>query len=203
MRTTSHTRKALLALTTGLALTLTACGSNESTSAAPAAAGTTSSQTVDGISTVHNEADTAFLTGMHPHHQGALAMAELAPARAESQEVKDLAMKIAEAQGPEMTRMESMAKAWGVELGAAGGHGGGHGADTAMSGDAATLEKLQGAEFDQQFLTMMIAHHEGALPMARTEVADGSNPQAKALAQEIITMQEAEIAEMKKLLTQL
>jgi len=195
---TTGTRTTLFALTAGLALTLAACGGSDSTTAASTPTGTASSaQTVDGISTAHNDSDIMFVNDMHPHHQGAVAMAELAPTRAGSQQVKDLAARIATAQGPEMARMEAMAKAWGVELGA-----GGHGSGTEMGGDAAMLQTLSGADFDRQFLTMMTAHHEGALPMARTEVAGGSNPQAKALAQEIFDVQQAEIAEMKQLATQ-
>ena len=38
--------------------------------------------------------------------------------------------------------------------------------------------------------------------MARTELADGTNPQARALAQEILDVQQAEIAEMRALLAQ-
>lgn len=50
------------------------------------------------------------------------------------------------------------------------------------------------------FLTMMIAHHRGAIAMAEQELEDGTNPDALALAQKIITAQRAEIATMKELL---
>lgn len=50
------------------------------------------------------------------------------------------------------------------------------------------------------FLQMMIMHHEGAITMARTELSDGQNPQAKALAQTIIDQQTTEIAQMRELL---
>ena len=101
--------------------------------------------------------------------------------------------------------MEDMAEAWGVELAAngGGGHGGHGGGGMDMDADTAALEPLSGAEFDREFLTRMIAHHEGALPMAEAEVADGENPQAQELARTIISTQEAEIAEMKGLLAQL
>ena len=50
------------------------------------------------------------------------------------------------------------------------------------------------------FLEMMIAHHEGAVQMAQTELADGINPEARALAQKIIDAQQAEIGQMRQLL---
>lgn len=60
----------------------------------------------------------------------------------------------------------------------------------------AQLEGLTGTEFDRQFLTSMIAHHEGAVTMAQTELAQGTNPDALALAQKIINDQQAEIVKM-------
>jgi uncharacterized protein (DUF305 family) len=50
------------------------------------------------------------------------------------------------------------------------------------------------------FLTMMISHHQGAIAMAQQEVAAGADPQAKALAQKIITAQQREITQMWTLL---
>jgi uncharacterized protein (DUF305 family) len=50
---------------------------------------------------------------------------------------------------------------------------------------------------------MMIKHHSGAIAMARTELAQGKNTDAKALAQSIITGQSAEIAQLRTLLPEL
>ncbi|MGC1214715.1 MAG: DUF305 domain-containing protein [Micromonospora sp.] len=50
---------------------------------------------------------------------------------------------------------------------------------------------------------MMIAHHEGAITMAKDEVAKGVNPDAKALAQQISTAQQGEIDTMRKVLDRL
>jgi uncharacterized protein (DUF305 family) len=49
----------------------------------------------------------------------------------------------------------------------------------------------------------MIGHHEGAVDMAQQEIEDGKDPEAVRLARDIITAQEAEIAEMKALLAAL
>lgn len=196
-----RTRTAFLAVAAGLTLVLTACGSDapDDTSSA---AGSTS-----GISTDHNDADIAFINDMTPHHEGAVMMSELAADRADSSQVQELADRISGAQEPELSRMQDMAEAWGVELDSSGGgHGGGHGGmsmDSMMGSDSEALMGLDGAEFDRAFLTRMIAHHEGALPMSEAELADGQNPQAQELAQEISTTQKAEIAEMEQLLTDL
>jgi len=194
MRTHPPVRPALLALGVGLTLQLTGCGGG----AAPVSAPASAPQAVDSASTVHNEADLAFVNGMHPHHQGAVTMSELAATRAGSQQVKDLAARIAQAQGPEMTRMERLAETWGTELTAGHQHG-----DMDMSADSSALEGLSGTAFDRAFLTRMTTHHEAALPMARAEVASGSSPQAKEMAQQIVEVQQSEIAEMRELLAQL
>jgi uncharacterized protein (DUF305 family) len=62
------------------------------------------------------------------------------------------------------------------------------------------LASLKGVEFDRLFLQSMIGHHEGAISMANTEIADGVNADAKTLAKQIVTAQQAEIGHMKQML---
>lgn len=63
------------------------------------------------------------------------------------------------------------------------------------------LSQATGAELDQLYLELMIAHHEGAIEMAQTELKEGKNPAALKLAQGIIDTQQAEIEQMQALLT--
>lgn len=186
------TRIGLLAVAAASAVTLTACGGGDdsATTTATSAAGSPT------ISSEHNDADLVFVKDMIPHHEGALEMAELAADRAESAEVKDLASRIEGAQDPEIDLMRDMLEAWGQDEDA--GHSMSGGMD--MGDDAAELEPLEGAAFDRRFLELMTEHHESAVEMAETELADGENAEAKELAQEIIDAQKAEIAEMKQLL---
>jgi uncharacterized protein (DUF305 family) len=58
---------------------------------------------------------------------------------------------------------------------------------------------VSGPDFDQMWLTMMIAHHEGAITQAETVKTDGSNVEVLALADQIISAQRAEITEMAAL----
>jgi uncharacterized protein (DUF305 family) len=68
------------------------------------------------------------------------------------------------------------------------------------SGQMQQLGQAKGGEFDGMFLRMMIGHHQGALEVANTELAQGASTEAKTLAQKIIDTQQAEITEMKNLL---
>lgn len=78
-------------------------------------------------------------------------------------------------------------------------HGGGMMSDE----DMAALESASGAEAAPLFLEQMIAHHQGAIEMAETELANGKNADALALAQAVVDTQSAEIETMQDLLGQL
>lgn len=165
----------------------------------------------------HNEADVAFAQGMIPHHAQAMEMSRLAPGRAQSEQVKELARQIEAAQGPEIDTLTGWLRSWGVEVPHGGMSGMDHGSmpDEGMSGmdhggmrgmmtpeDMQQLQQTEGGEFDRVFLTMMIEHHEGAVEMARTELEQGQFPDAKKMAQQIIDTQQAEIDTMRELLHQ-
>ncbi len=192
-----------------VSITLAACGGTRTTSAPPAATAPSSSA-AGSTSQAHNAADVTFAQGMIPHHRQAVRMAEMASSRATSPAVNALAAQIRGAQDPEITTMTGWLTSWGQpteQPGMSGmaGHGG-H-STSSMGGmmsdaDMAKLSKLTGGAFDREFLTMMTAHHNGAIDMARTQLAQGQYPPAKALAQNIITSQTAEIAKMKTLLTE-
>ena len=152
----------------------------------------------------HNDADVAFVTDMIPHHEQAVGCRRLVPGRSTDPAVIKLAAEISAAQGPEIETMKGFLVQWNAS--ADSDHGGSmEGMQMPGMVDDATMTKLQslkGAEFDTLWLQSMIGHHEGAIGMANTEIADGVNADAKALANDIVTAQQAEIGQMKKMLGQ-
>lgn len=211
----------LSALAVASTLALAACGeatesrNTDATTSATSTATTTAETTetttatteADGeISADHNDADIMFAQMMIPHHQQAVEMSEMLLVKDDiPAEVVEFAQRVIDAQGPEIDRMNAMLEAWGQQpvTGDMGemDHGG-------MSGmmsqeDMTALEEAQGTEAARLYLEQMTAHHEGAVDMARDEVADGQNPHAITLAEQIINDQEAEIAQMQQMLTDL
>ncbi|MFF0328709.1 DUF305 domain-containing protein [Nonomuraea angiospora] len=152
-----------------------------------------------------NDADVMFAQMMIPHHQQAVEMADLAGTRAADKEVKELAAKIKAAQDPEIQTMKGWLTAWGKPMPSEGmDHGMGHDMPGMMSeDDMKKLEAAKGGAFDRQFAELMIAHHNGAIQMARTEQAQGSNAEAKELAKTIETAQQAEVAQLREILDRL
>ena len=215
-----HPRRAAAAALTALALTsLAACG--EDTSAAPAAA----TRTADDGSTF-NDADVAFATDMIPHHAQAVQMVVLTQGRTLDPAVQDVADQIRDAQVPEVETMTDWLVSWDEPVPETsldhvnaghdadgmdeemdeemddGGHGGDHSDMNGMMSESemSELAAASDTEFATLFLTMMVEHHEGAVTMAQTEIADGTNADAIALAEDIVDSQTAEIATMEELL---
>lgn len=145
-----------------------------------------------------NAADIMFVQGMIPHHGQAVEMSDIILQKPDiDPQVTALATKIKAAQAPEISTMTGWLKSWNEPEQMAAGH--------SMSGmvdgeGMAKLQAAQGADAARLFLTQMIAHHQGAVMMARTEEADGQNADALALGKEIIAAQQAEIEEMQILL---
>lgn len=148
--------------------------------------------------------DQHFITMMIPHHEDAIAMANMALTRAEHPEIKQLAKNIKTSQSQEIEQMRAWYKKWyGTDVPKVDGNnmGGGmmHGGKRGMMGNMRTdLAALSNAKnFDQSFIEEMIPHHEMAVMMSQHLLSNAVHPEMKQLAQAIIQAQTKEINEMQ------
>lgn len=208
----SSRRVVLAAGGLALAAALTACGghsdmtgagsaaSSPSAAASPSA-GASASPSADDAA---RAADVMFAQMMIPHHEQAVEMADLAlaPAAGAGTDVTALATRIKAAQAPEIATMSGWLSAWGAEADddMGGMHHGASMPGMMSDEDMAALGDARGDAFDRMWLTMMVAHHEGALTMADDVLGTTQDPQVRTLAEAVVAGQTAEIATMKSLL---
>ncbi|PTA87368.1 DUF305 domain-containing protein [Kluyvera sp. Nf5] len=60
------------------------------------------------------------------------------------------------------------------------------------------MAAVKDSDPDKAFAKGMVAHHEGAIAMAETELKYGKDPEMRKLAQDIIKAQKGEIEQMNK-----
>jgi len=155
--------------------------------------------------------DVRFMQEMITHHQQAIDMAALVKDRTNRQEVVAVARRIDASQADEMKFM----KTWLRERGQVGPnahamhmmHAASSMADHGVPGMAtpeqmAAMAAAKGIAFDRMFLERMIAHHEGAVTMAKKLLdSPGSayDPVLFEFVNEVINDQKAEIKRMNAL----
>lgn len=165
----------------------------------PGASGT------DGVlGGITGDIDRHFMEQMIPHHEDAVAMAELALTRAEHRELGQLAEIIKRDQNREIDQMRAWYRSWyGVDVLADDGAFRGRGMGGGMMGggmmnDEADMEVLKAASvFDKEFIEQMIPHHQMGVMMAQMVLARTDRPEIEELARSIIRTQTAEIEQMQ------
>jgi uncharacterized protein (DUF305 family) len=140
--------------------------------------------------------DEAFIDAMVPHHQGAIAMAEVALKNAEHEEIKELSRNIVSTQQSEIEELKSIKKEeFGtsnvpMEMSPQQMRGVG------MMMDPKRLSKRE--PFDEAFIVAMIPHHRSAIQMAQVASKKSKIPEIKELAENIVSAQKREIEQMKQ-----
>ena len=185
--------------------TLAGCSDNDDMSGMPGHANSPSpTATASGpatTSTEFNDADVTFAQMMIPHHEQAVEMSDMILAKeGVNPDVIALAQQIKAAQQPEIDTMKSWLSAWGRPT-MAGGHQMGDGPMTEE--EMKTLDEADGPTGQKLFLEGMIKHHQGAIRMAQTEITNGNNADAIALARNIVDTQQKEITTIEGLLAKL
>jgi uncharacterized protein (DUF305 family) len=139
--------------------------------------------------------DRRFIDAMVPHHQGAIAMAEVALENAEHEEIKELSRNIVSTQQSEIEELKSIKKAeFGtsdvpMEM-----------SSKQMQGMGVMMDPQSLADkepFDEAFIEAMIPHHRSAIEMAKVANRESENPRIKELAGDIVSGQKGEIEQMR------
>lgn len=152
--------------------------------------------------------DTAFMQHMIVHHGQALDMAKLVKDRTNNADIVAVAGRIEASQADEISFMTT----WLGERGepaadpAMAGHG--EHMHMMMKGmaspeDMKALAAAKGGEFDRMFLTLMIAHHEGAVDMVHKlfdEDGTAADPVLFQFVSDVDSEQTGEIKRMDKVL---
>ncbi len=192
---------ALLSLTPASQAAMLLAGSP--TTVAPA--GPPAAQGWGGMPMGQRSADAHFIVMMIPHHQGAIAMSELALSRARRPEIKALAQRIIASQSREITEMRqwyrqwygSDVPSWGIGTGAGYGMGMGMGMGWGMPGFGTSLDALRAApDFDRAFIEQMIPHHRMGVMMASHAQWSTQHPELRQLEAAMVRVQSQEIEQM-------
>jgi uncharacterized protein (DUF305 family) len=140
--------------------------------------------------------DRAFIDAMVPHHQGAIAMAEVALKNAEHEEIEELSRNIVSTQQSEIKELKSIKQQeFGtsnvpMEMSPKRMRGMG------MMMDPKRLSKRE--PFDEAFIDAMIPHHQSAIYMSQVAQEESKIPEIKELAENIVDAQKREIEQMKQ-----
>lgn len=194
-----------IALTAGaLATTLLLAGCAQgSMEGMPGMGGSDTDPAATELAADLNAADQMFVTMMIPHRQQAIDIADILLAKdGIDDRVVALAERIKAALAPDIDTMNSWLDAWGIDPGDSS-MSGMMGSGTTSSEDMAALESAEGGDAALLFLQLMSRHLQGCVDMASSEVDNGSNTDAVALAGKIVEDQTADVAEIEQLLTQL
>jgi len=135
--------------------------------------------------------DAMFIQEMIPHHDDAIAMADLALTRAEHPELRELAETIKQTQTAENAQMRDWYREWfdaAVPEGSVGMMGGMMGSEMT---DLAAL--TEAGSFDREFIEQMVPHHEMAIMMSQMAGGPSARPEMREFTQGIIDTQSAEI----------
>jgi uncharacterized protein (DUF305 family) len=157
------------------------------------------------------QVDQRFIVMMIPHHDGAIAMAELALTRAKRPEIRTLAEQIKASQTAENAQMRSWYRQWygsdvpawtaggmGMGSGMRMGMGSGMGMGWGMPGMATSLEALKLApDFDRAFIEQMIPHHRMGVMMASHAQWNTQRSELRTLQAAMVKEQSEEIGQME------
>jgi uncharacterized protein (DUF305 family) len=167
-------------------------------------------EAIEIANTSYSPDDAQFMKDMIPHHNQAVQMAELVADRTNNPELNDVAGRIDASQVDEIEFMKQWLRERGEDVPEPTEHSAMHTthkmAGMASPEDMARLAQLEGTEFDRLFLTLMIAHHDGAVKMVEELLEQPGSAYDPVLFQfvtDVTNDQTAEIERMNAMLANL
>lgn len=171
----------------------------------------------------NTSAEAGFARDMQVHHIQGVEMAMVIRDRTENEDVRRLAYDIATTQSHQAGQLYGWLAEWGLRQAGSeppmtwmmrpgrSGEEGDHAAHTmgalmpgmATPSQMAELSAASGVEAERLFLSLMIAHHQGALEMAEAVIDRTDHPGVRVFADAVLLSQASEIDLMTRMLAEL
>jgi uncharacterized protein (DUF305 family) len=142
--------------------------------------------------TASDQTDVRFAQHMVPHLLQTTAIVDLAQERITSPELARLADTIDRQLQAHLTQLQEWLASRGVAP-----YDPQQEPDSGKETDLARLARVRGPRFDVAFLEVMAARHRAGSRLAATEAREGSVPEVRELAQQLLAEQQAQIGKMR------
>jgi uncharacterized protein (DUF305 family) len=145
-------------------------------------------------------ADVSFAQAMLEHHKQGVALAQMALVNVTDADVRAVAQRIIETQSAEQKMMQTWIDALSPDLKATHNHSSMTGMLSAT--DMARYKTLAGQAAREEFLRLMILHHQGAIDMANERLKVAGSGTITELAKSVAVEQSVEVDRMRELASQ-
>jgi uncharacterized protein (DUF305 family) len=156
-----------------------------------------------------DSAEAGFARDMSTHHAQAVEMAGIVHDRTNDEALKVLTTDIILGQQDQIGQMEGWLNLWGLSQTGSDPPMAwmGHSVEGRMPGmaspeEVASLRTLPVDEMNEEFLRLMIAHHEAGIEMAQAVLQRTDEEQVELLANSIVNAQRGEIVVMNEMLAE-
>jgi uncharacterized protein (DUF305 family) len=154
--------------------------------------------------------DQMYIDMMIPHHESVMALAEVALPELRDPRLREIAQAIIDAQGPELQQLQQLRTEWygspepapmdgpmmDMMMEAMPGMGSAEDQMNIMSAEWQVQSFCAADNADLAFIDQVIAHHQMAIDSSVIAVEKAVHLDLKAIAEQVITAQQAEIDEL-------
>jgi uncharacterized protein (DUF305 family) len=176
------------------AAAITACGSTSTGSPATPA---TSAAASPSAAAAYNAADVAFTTGIIQLEGQARALDGLVAAHTSSTQLRSYASQLGD-DTTDSQHMSGMMQQWHQALPSPYQPGTGMGPGMMNGHNWADMQHQYGHDFNDHWLDAMMANRSAELALCRAELRAGASPQARHLAQAMLTGRQAQLAQLHR-----